>query len=134
MAEEHPFQPGARVAIQQNYGWKGTTYREAFVDKVYKTGRFTLKDDPDRGQWKPYRGGWPEPRQWEASMSGYRGWLLIWDDTTDAMIAEARDIAAHDRRVRAAIDAVEQMKPSRVTPEAVAHLEAAIAAYAPDPA
>jgi hypothetical protein len=136
MGNESPFQPGARVAIQQNYGFSGVRYVEAFVEKVHKTGRFTLKDFTDKKQWRPWHcNNFGRPR-WEATQAGsnFNGRLLIWDAETDAEIARVNAEAVHDRKVRAARNRVEDMKFQRITPEVLAHLEAAIAAYGSDPA
>lgn len=88
-ATENPFVPGARVAIRQRWSDAVT---ESFVDKLYKSGNFTLRGSTQ--QWRPWSNGFGE-RTWHATETGSR-WgkstLDIWDETTDANIQ--RDIAA----------------------------------------
>jgi hypothetical protein len=92
--ETNPFVPGARVAISD--GWDN--WHEGFVEKVHKTGRFTLKDGKGQ-QWRPvsYRDSY-----WRAFKTGVVGWdrssLRIWDDAADAEIKEI--FAAQARRNR----------------------------------
>lgn len=88
---DSPFQPGARVAIEVDGGYHAPTgYKEAFVDKAFKTGRFTLLGS--KQQWRPYEpvGHWTP--YWHANETGdsyRRGRLRIWDDAADAEIREA---------------------------------------------
>lgn len=65
--EKHLFVPGARVAIRDKHG---DGYREAFVDKVYKNGNFTLRSQ----QWRPWRPGAHDDGRWCAHETGERGW------------------------------------------------------------
>jgi hypothetical protein len=87
-----PFVPGARVAIEVDGGYHAPTgYKEAFVDKAFKTGRFTLRDS--KQQWRPYEPSHWQPC-WKASETGDHGWrsggrLRIWDDAANAEIREA---------------------------------------------
>jgi len=81
---ESKFVEGARVALR--YGRHGDArYKEAFVEKVYKTGRFILTGDKTRKQWSP----WPDGRTaYQAGEYSYnRPSLIIWDETADAEIS-----------------------------------------------
>lgn len=102
-----PFVPGSRVAVQSGYT---NDWREDFVDKVYKTGRFTLRSDQSKppSQWRPnsYRsfsanGEKERPLRWTAHKTGER-WnrshLKLWDDEADKEISEA--IAETGRKTR----------------------------------
>ncbi|MDB5607745.1 MAG: hypothetical protein JWP25_4645 [Bradyrhizobium sp.] len=116
---EHPFVPGARVAIEvdrSNYTPIG--YKEAFVDKVFKTGRFTLRDS--KQQWRPYEPAHYQPH-WYASQTGDHGWrgggrLRIWDEGADAEITYA--IATH-RRYQQFTELKAQIVCLRFSPELV---------------
>jgi hypothetical protein len=66
-------------------------YREAFVDKVFKTERFTLRDS--KQQWRPHGPGGFE-KYWHASQTGDHGYsvrvgLRIWNDAADDEIRAA---------------------------------------------
>lgn len=96
--DEHPFVPGARVAIEYSDG----RCREDFVEKVYKTGRFTLREG-GRQQWKPYEHrDWKDGSTcWKAQEAGkYRSrrYVTIWNAATGAKITA--QMAAHRRHVR----------------------------------
>lgn len=86
-----PFVPGARVAIEVDGGYHAPTgYKEAFVDKTFKTGRFTLLYS--KQQWRPYEPTSNWTPYWRASETGEsyrRNRLRIWDDAADAEIVEA---------------------------------------------
>lgn len=82
-----PFVPGARVAITD--GWDN--WREGFVEKAHKTGRFTLKGSDQ--QWRPNEPSGTEwgYKYWRADKTGGgygRSWLRIWDDEADSDIKE----------------------------------------------
>lgn len=81
--DTNPFVPDARVAVFERYG-DGVT--EAFVDKAYKSGNFTLRGS--KQQWRPWSYGYDN--RWRASETGH-GWnrrsLEIWDETTDKELA-----------------------------------------------
>lgn len=93
---ENPFIPGARVAVGEKYG-DGVT--EGFVEKVHKSGRFTLKGSAQ--QWKPWKSTWSSGPRWSATETG-TGWgrrsLDIWDDETDKEITARID--AHKARLK----------------------------------
>lgn len=96
--ETSPFVPGARVAIHD--GWHN--WREGFVEKAHKTGRFTLKGNSQ--QWRPEEPSRSEfgYKYWRAYKAGDQRWdrttLRIWDDAADAEIKE--HLAAQERRRR----------------------------------
>lgn len=84
-----PFIPGARVAIEVDRShYNPVGYKEAFVDKAFKNGRFTLRDS--KQQWRSYDPShWQ--KHWTASETGDHGWrgggrLRIWDDAANAEI------------------------------------------------
>jgi hypothetical protein len=83
---ESPFVAGARVAIEVEGGYHAPTgYKEAFVDKAFKTGRFTLRGSAQ--QWRPYEPAGYTP-YWNASQTGNHGYrmggrLRIWDDAAN---------------------------------------------------
>ena len=87
---ENPFIPGVRVAIYTGDRYTVGGYREDFVLKAHKTGRFTLRGNPQQ-QWSPSK-PWGESRPyWTASQTGDHGWggggnLRIWDEANDAEI------------------------------------------------
>lgn len=90
---ENPFVAGARVAIRNpNPGFRQRPvgYKEAFVDKVYKTGNFTLKGDNQQ---------WRLSHNKSAVQTGNHGWssrptLRIWDDSSNDEIAAENTKAA----------------------------------------
>lgn len=86
MSKEHPFVPGARVAVYDRYG---DGLREGFVDKVYKTGNFTLRGSNQ--QWRPWRPSYGGDC-WSASSTGSSSWergrLDLWDQATDEKISK----------------------------------------------
>lgn len=92
---ESPFVPGARVAISQRHS---DDVQEGFVEKQYKTGRFTVRGSNQ--QWRPWRGSY-DGGTWSATETGeswYRRSLKIWDPTTDKEISE--QVAISNRRRR----------------------------------
>lgn len=52
--EQHPFQPGVKVAIFERPELPLTAFSEARVSSAHSTGRFVI--DGSREQWKPIRG------------------------------------------------------------------------------
>lgn len=83
-----PFVPGARVAIEVGGGYSAPmSYKEAFVEKAFKNGRFTLLNSSQ--QWRPSGPGHYD-KYWIASETGHgRDRLRIWDDAADAEILAA---------------------------------------------
>lgn len=125
---EHPFKPGTRVAIRLS---RYDDYREGFVSKVYKTGRFTVGDSPQ--QWRPYCSrdwnGSPSDVKWSANQTGNhwsRAVLKLWDESTDAEIQE--NIATGKLRNRwAALRArLERLTESDVTDAMLDAIELAL--------
>lgn len=84
----NPFVPGARVAIEVGGGYSSPmSYKEAFVEKAFKNGRFILRDSNQ--QWRP-QGPGGYNKYWHASETGYgRGRLRIWDEVANAEIIAA---------------------------------------------
>lgn len=109
-----PFVPGARVAVR--YGYHGD-WREAFVDKVYKTRRFTLRGSSQ--QWRPtYQGG-----ALETGTKGYsRGEVRIWSPEMDA----AMDDAARRRRLGTLRDRIVRAPAELFTDAMLDAIEAAL--------
>jgi hypothetical protein len=128
--ENSPFVPGARVAISD---FHGDNYREAFVEKVYKNGNFTLRDSTRQwrpSSWMPH--GEDRPR-WSASERGERMRfsrrnLKIWDSTTDAEITEARAFAARLHKRRELRDRLASIPDAALTDAMLAQIEAALPA------
>lgn len=128
-----PFVTGARVAVQSRYNDNVT---EGFVDKVYKTGKFTLRGDTSKPpqQWRPsyhrgYGGTDKIIHDARETGGGYgRRTLKIWDADTDSEIQER--IAATKRRarlleVRARVD---DLREGEVTDVMLDAIEAALPA------
>lgn len=89
MEQSNPFVPGARVAIYIGDRYTAHGYREDFVHKVGKSGRFTLRSDPKQ-QWRPSK-PYNSKMFWSANQTGDHGWnggatLRIWDASSDAEI------------------------------------------------
>ncbi len=96
---DNPFVSGARVARSTRYQ---DGYTEQFVDKVHKSGRFTLRGS--KQQWRPYRYGNMASVDWRATQTG-EGWtrdsLRIWDVSTDVEINAEISAASRKRRASA---------------------------------
>lgn len=124
-----PFVAGARVAVESRYAGG---YREAFVDRVYKNGNFTLKGDDSRQQWRPnsWREYGTDNIRHSAHQTGRGSWstgsLEIWDAETDAKIGAG--VALQKRRVRLAAVArvVAGLRAEDITDEMLAKIEAAL--------
>lgn len=135
----NPFLPGARVAIEVDGGYHAPTgYKEAFVDKAFKNGRFTLRDS--KQQWRPYEpAGYTQ--YWHAGETGDHGYrsgdrLRIWDDAADAEIVEANATRRrHDRftDLQREIDRL-RFSSELVTDEVISHMQAVVLAVKPKPA
>ena len=125
---DHPFVPGARVAIYDR--WDNNRVTEGFVDKVYKTGNFTLCGD--KQQWSPYRAGSDDRPKWRAveTSGGYsRRRLDLWDETADAEITAKVEASKARDRWRKLIVRIERVKePTAALCDAV---EAAVAILNP---
>lgn len=96
--KQTPFVPGARVAYQR---WRDSGWQERFVEKTYKSGRFTLKGGNGQ-QWRPssYCLG-DGPVVWTAHPTGdhySRTYIKLWTPETDKEISRA--IAETKRRDR----------------------------------
>lgn len=129
---ESPFVPGARVAIIGDNGWRRLRYREGFVDKVYKTGRFTLRGSSQ--QWRPWK---PSNSvlgsdYWTATATGDRGFgdhgrLRIWDAAADAEISAVIAEGERERRIKDIARRFERLDPSKIDEAALDVIEAALA-------
>lgn len=96
------FVEGMRVAKVS--GFSGHSHTEAFVEKVYKNGNFTLKGDADKQQWKPYRSG--EYAQRTGETSRYATTVEIWDALFDEELAKKEVRKAKDIRANVVSDAL----------------------------
>lgn len=132
---DSPFKAGARVAIHTGDHYSVMGYREDFVEKVHKTGRFTLKSDPKQ-QWAPNKPTYLSDH-WTASMTGDHGWrgggrLRIWDDASDAEITDAVNTS---RRYHKFTKLCEELRKQRfsdlVTDEIVDQLQIVVLAIKP---
>ncbi|MET4289210.1 hypothetical protein [Bradyrhizobium sp. LA6.12] len=105
---EHPFAPGARVAVSEKYT---DNVAENFVDKVYKSGNFTLRGS--KQQWSPWQSTWSDKR-WSAMETGsgfHRRRLDLWDDATDQELKEkieAQNVKKRWRDIRSKIDNIKE--------------------------
>lgn len=120
----HPFQPGARVAIDTGCKW-----REGRVDKAYKNGCFTLVGASQ--QWRPYH--WCHDDSWHANATGpqnvwSRARLHLWDATTDADIKAIFDNQARVMRCSQLITRIHKLKDDEITNAMLDQIEAALPA------
>jgi hypothetical protein len=104
---ENPFVPGTRVAVSSRWDEDIT---EGFVEKVYKSGNFTLRGSKQQWRsWQQHNYG-EGPGRWSAIQTGggyTRRRLDLWDETTDTEIREkieARQTKQRWRNIRAKID------------------------------
>lgn len=127
---DHPFQPGVRVAIREPHGFDAYQYIECFVEKTYKTGRFTLKGGNGQ-QWRPNEqwDGDGEPPRWIADVAGPRSWgrMFLWDDRTDAEIRANNDRITRGKRFMTLQNQIARMRfNDSVTTDMLDKLEAAL--------
>lgn len=114
---EHPFKPGLEVAIvNRRYSF---SIRRATVNKLHKSGRFTLTGSSQ--QWKASLSGWGD-KTWFAWSTNSR-----WDSDcieliTPALMKEAEGHALV-RRGRKAIDRMKQPKGGVFSVDVVNDLE-----------
>jgi hypothetical protein len=102
---DHPFVPGARVAVRDRYG---DGYTEGFVDKIYKTGHFVLRGETQR--WRAYHYG---DGRWSATETGSnysRRRLDLWDETTDAEISAKIEATKAKQRWNKIIAKIERVR------------------------
>lgn len=121
--QDSPFMPGCRVAVRSRHG---DSYREGFVEKVHKNGRFTLKGSPQ--QWRPWCAG-KDQSEWRAIETGdswIKNSLQIWDASTDAEI-QAR-IAQTKRRDKWSMlsERMRRLSADKFTDEMLDQIEAAL--------
>jgi hypothetical protein len=125
--KDSPFVPGARVAIRYGHS---DNYTESFVDKVYKTGRFTLRGAPKQ-QWRPstWRDfGDDAKTTWVAYKTNdrwSRSMLKIWDATTDTEISAALAAQARLERFDKVRTKIGRLRTSEVTDGFLTKLELA---------
>lgn len=129
---EHPFQPGAEVAIQVQHGWREPhSFRRGRVAKVHKNGNFVLEGLAQQ-QWRPYAPSSYE-KFWRAGATGSGGGVLwIVDDTTRDRISEQNKKASRCQRyhkIRRLIDA--EPFSDLITDDVLGRLEAAVAMIKP---
>jgi hypothetical protein len=125
-----PFVPGARVAISD---FHGDNYREGFVEKVFKTGNFTLRGSAQ--QWRPsyFRPLGEGPLRWSASQTGKHMRfssrnLKIWNSETEAEITEHRAFMAREHKRRELCDRLSSIPDDALTDALLAQIEAALPA------
>lgn len=119
---DHPFKPGTRVAVRNNHN-RG--YKENFVEKLHKTGRFTLRGSSQ--QYKAWRNSYD--KTWSAVSTGdswYYSNIKIWDETTDAEIAEANAKEARLLRWSNLRSAIDRMSSNEITDAMCEAIEAAL--------
>lgn len=135
MAEQaSPFIAGARVAVHVGGGYYAPlSYKEAFVERVFKNGRFLLRDS--KQQWRPH-----EPahyaKYWRAGETGNgRDQLRIWDDAADAEITAAIAKAARYQKFTKLKREIENARFSAelVTDEVLDQFQIVVLAVTPIP-
>lgn len=116
-----PFVPGARVALSSRFR---DGYDERFVDRVYKSGRFTLVGGKGQ-QWRPWhtRDGWYAR---ETGSGWARGSLRPWDDSTDAEISAVIAQASRKERALKLRRRFEQIRPDNFTDAMLDAIEAVL--------
>ena len=122
--EDHPFKPGTRVAIQSRGRWDGLCiYTEAFVEKVHKTGHFTLEGSPQRYR---ARQDWHDRKRWEAHSTAQLDFstILLWDEQTDKEVREARTARMVENKLMEIQDRVKALRRGDVTMTKLAAIEA----------
>jgi hypothetical protein len=137
MTDQSPFVPGARVAVYIGDRWTERGYREDFVEKTHRTGRFTLRSNPKQ-QWSPTK---PSGYQnyWSANETGDHGWngggtLRIWDDAGDSEIMEANNKFARFNKFRKLKDEMHRIQFSDlVTDELMDQFEIVVLGMKPIP-
>lgn len=120
---DHPFQPGVRVAQRL---FHGDNYAERFVEKVHKSGRFTLKNGGAQ-QWKPesWWNGDGKPRR-HAAQTTSGDHIFLWDDEIDNEIREHAITKAKRERLSAIRKCIAGLHHGDITAEMLDKLEAAL--------
>lgn len=128
---EHPFVPGAKVAMRLGNRWGASEWQSYEVEKLFKTGRFTLKDRD--GQWNacpPSQNDFGE-KYWRAHRAGTSryndGEVIIWNEDTDQMIREGFLELQREQRLKTLQRRFERLKYTEVTHTALDAIEAALA-------
>lgn len=120
METNHCFQPGARVAIRNGHH---DSWHETFVEKVYKTGHFTLLGNPQR--YRPYS---YDAVRWYGSPTRNDGWnrtsVQFWNAATDKEISESIAGQALTDRLASVRKRLERVHEKDVTMEMLAAIEA----------
>lgn len=123
MNQQSPFVTGTRVAISN--GWDN--WHEGEIEKVYKTGRFTLKGCTK--QWRP-SSPLGESGYWRAHPTGGDNWsrtyLRIWDERADAEIKEIFAAQARKNRRRKLHDLLGAIHDGNLTDAMLDQIEAAV--------
>lgn len=135
--ETSPFISGARVAMQSGFE---NDYSERFVEKVHKSGNFTLRGDTSKPpqQWRPssYRSYGDSPKLiWSARQTGShrynRSYLKIWDETTDAEISGAVALTKRGVRLHSIRECLAKLKPAEATDLMLDQIEVALTKQEP---
>ncbi|MET4529186.1 hypothetical protein [Bradyrhizobium sp. JR18.2] len=136
MTNEHPFIPGAKVAMQSGGRWGAAEWQEFEVEKLFKNGRFTLKGR--EGQWNAYppsANGYGD-KHWHAYRAGSsrygEGTLLIWDENSDAEIKEGFATSAREKRLKKLQHGFERLRYGDVTDAALDAIESALSLSRPE--
>lgn len=125
---DSPFKSGARCVIRSH-----DTYTEVFVDRVHKSGNFTLVGKGSQ-QWRPYsyRDFGPDNvMRWTADKTGTdRLWdrtsLLLWDATTDAEITAAMAEQRSRKRLTRLQERIERLRVRDVSDSYLLAIELAL--------
>lgn len=108
--KDHPFVTDTKVAVRSGRG----DFRQAFVDKVYKTGHFTLHGSPQRYRCYGCDTAVPTSRNPWCSVI-----VCLWDEKIEQEVAKQRLRYRFETLQRQ----VEKIKPEQATAEMVAELQ-----------
>lgn len=128
--QEHPFVPGAKVAMRLGNRWGASEWQEFEVEKLFKNGRFTLKDRD--GQWNAYPPSTNEwgDKHWHAHRAGTSryndGTVFIWNEDSDAMIKAGFAELDRERRFKQIQRRFERLRYTELSGASLDAIEAAL--------
>lgn len=129
-----PFVTGARVAIEVGGGYSAPmSYKEDFIEKAFKNGRFTLRGSNQ--QWRPSAPGGYD-KYWLANETGHgRDRLRIWDEAADVeIIAANASLARYQKFQKLKLEIENGRFTELVTDEVLDQLQIVVLAIKPTPA
>ena len=127
---DHPFQPGARVAMTSGYS---DIVSEHFVDKVYKTGHFTLKGSGQRYRPSSHMSfGENKHVSWTARATGKSSWsrttIKLWDEHTDKEITDAFNEQKKKDKLQDIRHRIDRLQARNIDMDALCKIEALLSA------